>query len=398
MGLLDDALKINTGYAFQNVGNNVISLIPESDFERNQMKEIEKAVLNKINALSKKHPDKINNPSSKIIRDTNTLKKGISEFLDEKSINSTDKVMIKYRQAAEYLIIYFNETCLINNITSKEGHEFRTFLSKVPKNFKGRKELKGKNIKVLIDSKSKLLDSFEKQEFRTIDEIVVKCKTIFENFVNKGFLPINPFVTVKKLGKKGETTKREFKEEELKRLFNYFKNNNLLEEYNFFLLSLYFGTRRGELLSLFVEDVDLEKGYIEILGRLKTVYSKRVIPIHKDILPVMADLLKNKAKNDYLIFTDIKVKSRDEKIGTLINSYILDILGEEDKKSLDIHSLRKNFAQTVFLSNEFNDLNLKTIIGHSTKTDITDLHYLKGKRDYKSLKDSMDKVDFSIYF
>ena len=37
------------------------------------------------------------------------------------------------------------------------------------------------------------------------------------------------------------------------------------------------------------------------------------------------------------------------------------------------------------------------MIGHSTKSDITDKHYIRGKRDYKKLKEKMDNVDFSEY-
>ena len=37
-------------------------------------------------------------------------------------------------------------------------------------------------------------------------------------------------------------------------------------------------------------------------------------------------------------------------------------------------------------------------MGHSTQNDITDLHYIQMKRDYKKLGELMQQVDFSEFF
>jgi hypothetical protein len=100
----------------------------------------------------------------------NTLK----EFLDFKNKTQNEKLLIKYKQVAEYLLIYFGEKQLLQNITRKEANDFRSFLLEVPKFWKNKPELK--------DKKSKLLDKFEKQAPRTVDEIIKRTTTIFEDF------------------------------------------------------------------------------------------------------------------------------------------------------------------------------------------------------------------------
>jgi hypothetical protein len=75
------------------------------------------------------------------------------------------------------------------------------------------------------------------------------------------------------------------------------------------------------------------------------------------------------------------------------------VLGAEIKNELTVHSLRKNYAQTMYMVEGIKELELKTFLGHSVnKSDVTDNHYLRGKRDSKRLKKLVDAADFSEYF
>ena len=110
--------------------------------------------------------------------------------------------------------------------------------------------------------------------------------------------------------------------------------------------------------------------------------------------------LNGKNDDDYLFFNllDLTPRYRSDKVGNKLNAYIKDIVGKEIKKEIDLHSFRKNFAQIISLSGLFSDLELKTLIGHSTRGDVTDTHYIRGKRNWETLKERMDKVDFSEFF
>lgn len=385
----------NKGYITQLTGST-LNLIAENEEEQKLLVEIEKTVISKINRLSK---DNCVNIENKEQRDTNTLKKLSKLFVEfREKTGTSNRVMMKYKQALEYLSIYFGDNKKVKDINERDSNDFQLFLLSLPKNWKGKKELKGKNLKTLYKKNSKLLDQYEKQTVSTVREVLVKVKTIFNYLLKNTYIYKNPFEESPKTIKRNITDKREFKPSELKMVFNHLKEQNLLEDYIFIKFLLYTGVRRGEGLLIKKSDVNFEKCIIDVDGT-KTDNSKRITIIHKDLVDDLKQQLENKTDDDYLFYNQkLSIKYRDEKIGNNLNSIIKDVLGEELKKLLSLHSLRKNFSQDVYLSNLFDELSYKTLIGHSTNNDVTDVHYLRGKRDYKMLKKNIDKVDFSNYF
>jgi hypothetical protein len=125
--------------------------------------------------------------------------------------------------------------------------------------------------------------------------------------------------------------------------------------------------------------------------------------------------MKDKSDNSYLFF-DSEVQALKDKprhrdkslseiieihehtIGLRLNKHIKAVLGAKSKHEVDLHSLRKNFAQGLYMVSDIRELELKTLIGHSTNKDTTDNHYIRGKRDSNRLKRLVDLVDFSSYF
>lgn len=377
------------------IGANSLNLVAENPTEEKLLKEIEKTVINKIKRLSKDYDVAIEEDET---RDVNTLKKYTDLYLEfRKKTNTSPKVMIKFRQAIEYLIIFFGEKKKIKDITNKDANDFQLFLLSIPKHWKNKKDLKDKNLKLLYDKNSNLLAKYDKQSISTVNEVLKKVITLFNYFVDNTYIYKNPFNKLTKTITRITTDKREFKEDELRSYLSYLKQNHFMEEYRFIKFLLFSGLRRGEALSITKKDIDFQKSIIEINGT-KTINSKRISIIHKDIVNDLKHQLKNKEENDYLFFNEkLTFKYRDEKVGNKLNLYMKTSLGDELKKILDLHSLRKNFSQILYLSDQFDELSLKTLIGHSTKGDVTDTHYIRGKRDYKKLKEKMDKVDFSDF-
>lgn len=379
----------------QRVGD-VITIAPENEAEKKLMDSMEDNANNKKQRLSKQYSEVIATDYQK--RQQLTLKEVCEDFLSFKIQTTAVKTMMKYKQCVEYLYIYFGEKHKLNNLAIKDASKFRTFLLGVPKNWKGKKELKGKDIKKLVEVKSKILEKFEKQSLATVDEIIKRVKSIFKYFSDNEYLPQNIFEPIEKLSKGAQTSWREFKIEEFKDLIQYLKKNDFIEEYNFCKFALMTGLRRGEILQLKKEHIDIKKGYIDTEG-VKTEYAKRIIPIHKDLHLNILKQFQNKSNEQYLFYdSDTDLSSREEKVGLAINEIIKIVVGEEKKKGLNIHSFRKNFTQEIFLSDLFREIDYKTMVGHSTKSDVTDKHYIRGKRDYPKLKEKMNKVDFSEYF
>jgi len=82
-----------------------------------------------------------------------TLEKSCEHFINFKSKVVSPKVIIKYKQAIDYLYIYFTKKIDITSIDIKDANDFRLFLLEVPLRWKSQPLLKGKNIKMLIDKK-----------------------------------------------------------------------------------------------------------------------------------------------------------------------------------------------------------------------------------------------------
>ena len=354
-------------------------------------------------------------PIIKVVEtDKSTLKDYTEQYLIDKLQDGTSKkTMLKYKQACDFLHSYFGVKCKLRDISFKQVQEFKRFLFEVPKHWKLKHNLKGKDIKKLIDKKSVLLQDYEPLTINTVAEIVKRCKSIFRTFERNGFVDRNHFMNLDNVTKK-HTVKREFEPSELKSIFNYCLREDKREIYNFLKCLLYLGLRRGECLSLQVKNIVMDKYMIEVLGT-KSVNAKRITIIHKDLVETIQEQIKGKSETDYLFFDEItremnknprhKNKTHREKqdvkeyrLGIQINGIIKDVLGADIKKFVDIHSIRKNTIQELYMVEELKELELKSLVGHSTSSDITDKHYLLGKRDYKSLKIKIDKASFSHYF
>ncbi len=164
------------------------------------------------------------------------------------------------------------------------------------------------------------------------------------------------------------------------------------------VLCLYTGLRIGELLALTWNDIDLEKGllyvnktcydgndgqkHIRIIGSPKTVHSSRVIPLPKQILPLLKGL-KKRSKCEYVIADGDKpvfVRSYQRTFELLLKK-----LGIAHK---GFHSLRHTFA-TRALECGMDVKTLSELLGHKNAT-ITLNRYAHSLLEHK--QDMMNRL------
>lgn len=390
---VDDIL--NDKFIGEIRGNELV-WIAENEEERKLLDEHQRMLENRAKRDAKNNPHI--NTTGLEIRDRATLKQYLKEYIEFKESLSTtkEKTLNSYKLAANLLNIFFGDKQKIRKLTVKDANDFRNFLIRAPKNFTRNKEFEKYNMKTLVEKKSKILDKFDKPTINTVNEKIKIINTMFNYFENNLYIHKNHFSSLIKI-EKDASLKREFKHDELKSVFDYLRQKKLEEEYNYCQFCLYTGLRRGEVFKLTLDDINLDTYIINVDGT-KTDYAKRKVVIHQDLLQIINKQIHNKKRYDNLFFNEDQSENRENKIGVRINKRIKLAVGDAVKKFVDIHSIRKNFSQEIFLSDLFKELDYKTLLGHSTLNDITDRYYILGKRDYVQLKKKIDKVSFKHYF
>lgn len=152
---------------------------------------------------------------------------------------------------------------------------------------------------------------------------------------------------------------------------------------NAILVLLYTGMRVMELGELKAEDVHLDKRYIDLQGT-KTKAAKRVVPIHKDIVPVIEALLAD--GGEHLVVNGHGAPVTYAQWKTKINAPVNEMIGAKHT----LHDTRHTFISAAERSGlDANSIILKRIVGHSTVGNTTAIYTHKNIED---LVAAIDKV------
>lgn len=152
---------------------------------------------------------------------------------------------------------------------------------------------------------------------------------------------------------------------------------------NAILVLLYTGMRVMELGELKAEDVHLDERYIDLQGT-KTKAAKRVVPIHKDIVPVIEALLAD--GGEYLVVNGHGMPITYPQWKVQVIARINDVIGTKHT----LHDTRHTFISAAERSGlDANSIILKRIVGHSTGGNTTAIYTHKNIDD---LLAAIDKV------
>ena len=118
----------------------LLTLRPNNDIEEKLMPELRKVIRRAIKRLKKEYGYDISiNDVDDEVSKIEYLSDYTSIFLSDIESSTSKKTMIKFRQAIDYLHIYFGENYNIRKMKKKDTVDFRRFLRKVPKNWKQKK-------------------------------------------------------------------------------------------------------------------------------------------------------------------------------------------------------------------------------------------------------------------
>lgn len=186
-----------------------------------------------------------------------------------------------------------------------------------------------------------------------------------------------------------------FSAEEIKRLWAY--QNKLfpiaygkqsvettVQSVNAMLVLLYTGMRVMELGELKAADVHLDERYIDLQGT-KTKSAKRIVPIHKDIVPVIEALLAD--GGEYLVVNGHGLPIPYQQWKLKIIAHANEITGTKHT----LHDTRHTFISAAERSGlDANSIILKRIVGHSTAGNTTAIYTHKNIDD---LLAAIDKIN-----
>lgn len=149
------------------------------------------------------------------------------------------------------------------------------------------------------------------------------------------------------------------------------------------LVLIYTGMRVMELGELKAADVHLEERYIDLQGT-KTKSAKRIVPLHKDIIPVIEKLLED--GGEHLVVSGQGKALRYDQW----NTYIVAAANEATGGKHTLHDTRHTFVSAAERSGlDANSIILKRIVGHSTKGNTTAIYTHK---DITDLLAAIDQV------
>ncbi len=155
------------------------------------------------------------------------------------------------------------------------------------------------------------------------------------------------------------------------------------------ILELFYstGVRISELISIKIDDIDLNKKLIKIVGKGE---KERFVIIGKEALNSLLEYLKIrkglKRENNFFLYPNLKKNKKfhisDKTVYNMVKKYLMKI---SDNEKLSPHSLRHSFA-THLLENGADLMSVKDLLGHQdlTSTQIyTHLSIDKIKQAYK---------------
>ena len=377
------------------------------------------------NVIQQNHPEISSDPNNLF---QTPISKCVVGFLDEKGgVRLRTNQYIK--SSLDLLIESFGDIP-VSQVDKQKAVTLKSHMLKLPKNRRKNPELRDKHLHELVEMK---FGANEKISNRTINEHLSYLSSFMDWCKRHGYSNDNPFLGLKLKKTKRPIDERDrFSDEELMKLFSkeyYIPNTEVLNgRYEFYwipLIALFSGMRLGEICPLYLDNIKKVKtrwcfNLQEEEGRddkgLKTISSRRILPIHDNLIEIglieFIEILKKKYPKREKIFEELPfvAGSYNKKPSRWWNERYLTKLGIKTKTK-NFHSIRHTVID--HLKQKGIEVNLiNELTGHSTgnidvdrygsgydpsliyRKCIKRISYKVGKKsiDFKSLKVDWKKI------
>ena len=284
----------------------------------------------------------------------------IEKFIDEKGSIRTTSVK-EIRHSLTLLIEEFGDIP-IGGMRREMTSKFKGHIMKIPRNRNKNPQYRDLDFHKLVELNVKDVISTT-----TVNKHLSWCSSFYEWSINHGYSNINPFKGLKLKRKVSPKDERDrFSEKDLKKIFqkeNFIHFTNIekgrYELYWVPLIGVFSGLRLGEITSLYLSNIREIGGNhrnkrlcFDILEEpnrpdkhLKTLSSRRIVPIHDTLLKLglieFIELLKKKDPNRERLFQELPYRegNYNQNVSRFFNYRYLPNLGlKTDKKNF--HSFR----------------------------------------------------------
>ena len=288
------------------------------------------------------------------------LSVGIENYIKEKGSIRTHS--LKEIQHSLNVMIEEWGDIPIGSLTREMTSNFKSHIMKIPRNRNKNPQYRDLDFHKLVELNVKDVISTT-----TVNKHLGWCSSFYEWSINHGYTNINPFKGLKLKKKVSPRDERDrFTDLELKKIFgkeNFIHFTNIkkgrYELYFVPLIGLFSGLRLGEITSLYLDNIKEISGnhrekrwcfdIVEEPDRpdkhLKTLSSRRIVPIHNTLLDLgfveFIELLKKKDPNRERVFQELPYRSGNynQNVSRFFNTRYLPSLGlKTDKKNF--HSFR----------------------------------------------------------
>lgn len=354
-----------------------------------------------------KNPKDINfNTSSELSGGIETpLKETIETYIAEqlRAGNWKHHTERERRKSFNALLDILGHDFITEQLTKLEVRKAHEVISALPINWRGNKKTRG--LTIIQASKNNDID---KISLKTLNEYMGTFITFGQWLTHRGHLKTNPFSGMKTKIKRTAKPREAFTVDQVKTILNAIedskiKNGRKQFRYWAVLIAIYTGARREEICQMVLDDIVKHENVwcfdINDEGEnknLKTESSKRIIPIHQNILDkgFIQYIEKLKSNNHTRLFPELKYIRQHgygRNLGSWFNETFLVELGLKTDK-LVLHSLRHTITTQLYETGA-NDSLVKKIRGSSDSNDVTLKYYDHSKR-INEIRKALQKLPY----
>jgi len=322
----------------------------------------------------------------------------VNEYINDKQAGWTSKTLLEYQGYFKLLQDVLGVQ-RIAEITRTEVRKLRDSLCILPAHMYKRHP--GKSIKEILQ-----MDNITPMSSSTVNKLLTLFGSIMIHCVKEGHLRDNPAEGLKiQKRRRPDEERKVYSSEDLKRIVAALPSPaDKPERYWIPLIGMLSGMRLGELCGLHHEDVKLIDGVwcFDVNGeddkRLKTMSSKRVIPIHPSLMQLgfLAFVDTMKDKGQARMWPNLNRRDTDgycHAIGKWFQRLNRNHVTTDPLKTF--HSLRHTFADTLKQAGVQEAL-ISELMGHANAS-ITTGRYGKRYRP-QGLLEAVSKLSFAQNF